>query len=305
MAKSRAYRLKERETPSAGIRRIASGRAEKAVEALGRAEAGEDFAASIHAARKDLKKLRGVLRLVRSELGDDLYRVENERYRDAAALLAGSRDAEVKVETLAALREKVGESIPPELGDAWLAALERERDEVAGRATGLTGQGRIATARKAIEDGREEIAKWPLGDDSWGLFKADLRSSYRRGRRAMKRARANPAPENVHEWRKQTKHVWYQLRILGGAWSQVLGETAEEAHRLTDLLGDHHDLAVLAEDLAGRDLPGDRASAERAIERRQRQLLESAFELGDRLFAEKPKPFGRRIKAYWKAWREA
>ncbi|HEX6780994.1 MAG TPA: CHAD domain-containing protein [Solirubrobacterales bacterium] len=305
MAKSRVYRLKRGETPTQGIRRIASGRAEEAVEELDRAAEGDDFAAAIHAARKDLKKLRGVARLVRSELGGDLFLAEDQRYREAARLLARNRDAEVKVEALGALRERPGTAIPADLAAAWLLELERERDELARQAAGGEGRSRIAAARAAIEAGREGIAGWPLQSNSWALFEADLLLTYRRGRRAMKRARADSGAENVHEWRKRAKHLWYQLRILRDAWSPVLGETAEQAHLLTDLLGDHHDLALLAEDLAVRDLPGDRVAAERAIERRQRELLDTAFEIGARLFAEKPKAFGRRMGAYWKAWRGA
>ena len=33
---------------------------------------------------------------------------------------------------------------------------------------------------------------------------------------------------------------------------EVLESVADQAHRLSELLGDHHDLAVLAEDAAGR-----------------------------------------------------
>lgn len=110
--KSRSYRLKSKESPTKGIRRIALGRAEKAVEELNDARNGTDFATSVHAARKDLKKLRGVLRLVRGELSEEVYRTENQRYRDAGRQLAQSRDAEVKTETLSALRERFDGELP-------------------------------------------------------------------------------------------------------------------------------------------------------------------------------------------------
>lgn len=301
---ARSYRLKAKESPSEGIKRIALGRAEKAIEELNRAGSEADSAEPIHAARKDLKKLRGVVRLVRAELGSDLYRAENRRYRDAGRLLAPSRDAEVKVETLNALRGHLGEELPADLATAWLTELEAERDEIARRGSNES-KSRLAEAKAAIEANREKIAGWPLQDDSWQLVGAGLRRSYRDGRRAMKRTRAEPATENVHEWRKRTKDLWYQLRILREAWRPVLGETAEQAHELADLLGEHHDLALLAEDLATRELPGDRSGANDAIERRQQELLDSACEISTRLYAEEPKAFGKRIKAYWQVWRSS
>ena len=69
----------------------------------------------------------------------------------------------------------------------------------------------------------------------------------------MRRTIADPSAENVHEWRKRAKDIWYQLRIVRRAWPALLGETAGQAHVLADLLGDHHDLAMLREDLAARE----------------------------------------------------
>jgi CHAD domain-containing protein len=119
----------------------------------------------------------------------------------------------------------------------------------------------------------------------------------------MKRASADSSDENVHQWRKRAKDLWYQLRIVRDAWPALLGETIDQAHELTDLLGDHHDLAVLADDLRSRGDLDDRGAFEDAIEKRQHELLGAALGIGRRLYAEKPKAFKRRIKRYWRAWR--
>ena len=136
------------------------------------------------------------------------------------------------------------------------------------------------------------------------MLEAGLGRSYRDGRAALKRVRAEDSAENVHEFRKRAKDLWYQLRLLRDAWPGLLGPTAEEAHELTELLGDHHDLAVLAEDLDARaGLVAGREEFQTLIARRQAQLLGAALELGERLYAEKPKPFLRRLRGYWRAWR--
>ncbi|MFN8162877.1 MAG: CHAD domain-containing protein [Solirubrobacterales bacterium] len=297
---SRSYRLKGEEESAAGVRRIATGRAEKATEELRDTDA--DFAGSIHGARKDLKKLRSVLRLVREDLGEDLFRTENRRYRDAGRLLSGSRDAEVKLQTVLELRRHFQADFPYGASGPWTRTLERERD----RASGATGSGpgpQVERARAAIEEGRELIADWPLGADSWRLVRPGLARSYREGRRALRRTLADPSAENVHRWRKRAKDLWYQLLVLHDAWPDVLGATADQAHELTDLLGDHHDLAVLREDLTGRDAIDEREAFETLIERRQAELLAAAVEIGARLYAEKPKAFNRRMRACWDAWR--
>ncbi len=297
---SHAYRLKSEEQPAAGLRRIALGRAEKAEARLQGAREGE-LAPAIHGARKDLKKLRGVLRLVRKELGRKAFEAENKRYRDAGRLLAGSRDAEVKLETLAALRSRF-DQLPADPAERWAGALKAERNELAATIHD-EAEGKIGQAREAIEQGCVKIRGWSLRTDSWALVEPGLLRSYRDGRRAMKRVLASPSADSIHAWRKRVKDIWYQLRILQGAWPELLGAAAAQASELADLLGDHHDLAVLQEDLLAREGLADRDAFTAAIAARQAELLAAAIAIGRRLYAEKPKAFGRRVERYWLAWR--
>jgi CYTH domain-containing protein/CHAD domain-containing protein len=294
--KGAGYRLKAGEPTADGIRRIAAGRAEKALKKLGGVDA--DGATAIHGARKDLKKLRAVLRLVRADLGKRRYREQNRRYRDASRLLSDTRDAEVKVETLDDLEERFGREFPSAVAEPWRRDLERER-YAAGTDTGGELAARIARAREQIEAGREQIPGWPLGKDSFATLEPGVLAAYGEGREALARVRSKRSADRVHEWRKRAKDLWYQLRLLRELWPELLGETADQAHALADLLGDHHDLAVLAADLESRDTIDPEAIQE-LICRRQDELLERAVGLGERLYAEKPKAWAKRLRRYWK-----
>jgi len=299
--RSRSFRLEREESVGAGLTRIAAGRADSALEKL--AGAGdEDLAEAIHGARKDLKKLRAVLRLSREALGEDLFHAENRRFRDAARLLSASRDAEVRLGTLAALRRRRRGDLPRAAAAVWEEALEGERDKLAGGRSEVP----LAEAIAAIEAGRERIASWPMQGSGWPLLGAGLQRAYRSGRRAWRRAAADPSPESSHEWRKRSKDLWYQLRIVSPAWPPVLEATAEEAHALTERLGDRNDLALLGADLERCGWMGadDRRDLREAIERAQAEELGAALATGARLYAEKPRAFGRRLGAYWAAWRD-
>jgi hypothetical protein len=85
----------------------------------------------------------------------------------------------------------------------------------------------------------------------------------------------------------------------------VIGGQAKEAHRLSDLLGDDHDLAVLRTALiaGAADIPVDLESVIALIDHRRGQLQSDAFRVGARLYAEKPKALHRRIHSYWRVWR--
>jgi CHAD domain-containing protein len=297
---SRTYRLRRKEPAAAGILRVAEGRADDALERL-REDAKSDPATAVHEARKDLKKLRSVLRLVRHDLGEAAYRSENVRFRDAGRVLSGPRDAQVKLETLAALRERFGDRLTENATALFAHALEGERKRWADP-EGLA----LDDAAGAIEDGRTAIAEWPLHADEWSLLGAGLKRSYRRGRNRYADVRDDAEDEAIHEWRKRVKDLWYQLRLVRNAKKSVLGEAADEVHRLSDLLGDHHDLAVLREDAVERRelfADGDLENLLDSISERQDELASDALALGERVYAEKPKAFERRIRSYWKSWR--
>ncbi len=297
---SRTYRLKDSESPPAGLERIALGRVADALDEL-RGKGSDTFAESVHEARKDLKKLRSVLRLSREELGDELYRRENERFRDAGRLLSGARDAEVKLGTIDVLREEDGDMPTKKTLRNYIRALESERDEHSA------DEAELERAATEIEAGGAAIEDWDLERDSWDLVSPGLTRAYRRGRNRFRDTREDPSVESIHEWRKRVKDLWYHLRILNPIWPVLLEETADQAHELSDRLGDHHDLAVLADDARGRR---DRFKSEAdleallaAIERRQAKLLDEALVLGARLYAEKPNAFANRLAGYWLAWR--
>jgi CHAD domain-containing protein len=302
---SRVYRLQRDEEVADGLRRIAAGRAESAIDHL-RGTYDEGFAASIHEARKDLKKLRSVLRLVRGPLGDEAYRRENIRFRNAGRMLSGPRDAQIKLDTLAALEERFGGSFPDREVTPLATALERERQELTDRSAGDNGGGSVATAARQIEEGRDAISDWELDGEELDLIADGLKRSYRRGRNRFSDTRELASPETVHEWRKRVKDLWYHLRLVRDARPSKLGEAADEAHDLSDLLGDHHDLTVLREDtmqragLLDRDVLIDFVML---VEQRQRELVDSATSLAKTVYADKPKKFVSRIGGYWADWR--
>jgi CHAD domain-containing protein len=292
----RAYRLGKGEPAGEGIRRIALGRLDHALDRL---DAPGDDPEAVHEARKDLKKLRAVLRLLRKRLGDELYGRENAGARDTARMLAGARDAQVRVDTLAAL---IDEGAVPEASVAeFRGRLEEElRARSAEHDVGSEPAERIAEARA-------RAAAWPVGGDGWDVVGLGLKRSYRRGRARMSDALARPTVENLHEWRKRVKDLWYHLRIITPAWPRVIEALAEEAHFLSERLGDDHDLAVLASSARSHhdsfDDPGDLDALLEVIAKRRADLQDEAVAIGRRLYADEPAAFVSRAGAWWRAWR--
>jgi hypothetical protein len=97
-------------------------------------------------------------------------------------VLSGPRDAEGKLETIAALRERFGDCFPERGLAPLIEALERERRELSEGISLDGGAGPTATAALQIEAGRDAIADWTLDYEGFELIEDGLKRSYRRGR---------------------------------------------------------------------------------------------------------------------------
>lgn len=296
------FRFAAGESPARAIRRIAREQIDHAIEQL--SPPYEDREAAIHGARRCMKKLRAVLRLVRDEIGDELYHAENRRFRDATRCLSDARDATVLTQTLGKLRDDAAAAVT----DAAFR-VARESLLAASRRDGKGGDEEMEkTMRKVADELRaalRSVDEWPIARDDFRALRRGLLKIYKRGRRAFAEVVDEPQVENLHEWRKQVKYFWYHIRILRPMWPELLGTMADELRDLSEALGDDHDFALLDEKLRGEmsGHPGEQAVIRSLIARRRSALQERALARGARIFAEKPKRFVGRLEDYWKVWR--
>jgi CHAD domain-containing protein len=303
MGQSSEYRLHAGETAGAGIKRVLAGQADSAIDHL-RGEAGTEPAEAVHEARKNVKKIRSALRLVRDAIGDDVWRRENEHYRDVARKLSSFRDAEILVEALDGLGERFGPSARDRF-DAFRGQLDEE-NRVA-HDDGSVERAMVGAAAE-LAAGRSRIDGLPLDGDGWDLLGPGLHRSYRRGRKRLRAVEEEASVTNLHELRKRVKDLWYQLRLITDADREMLGSLADQTHDLSDHLGDDHDLALLREQVQRRrdafSSPGDQRHLLEEIDQRRGELQFAAISLGDRIYAEKPKRFIKRLHRRWEAWRD-
>jgi CHAD domain-containing protein len=300
---SDAYRLLEGEPVGPGVRRAIVAQVDDAIAHL-RGDGGVEPAEAIHEARKDIKKIRSALRLVRHVIGDDAWRRENDQYRDVARTLSGFRDAEILVEALDSLGERFG----PPAAERFRELREQLDGEVKAAHEDGSIERAMASAAADLSAGRARIEGLPLDGDGWDLIAPGLHRSYRRGRRRLRAVEEDASVTNLHELRKRVKDLWYQLRLIKDADPQLIGSLADHAHDLSDHLGDDHDLALLREEAASRRTtfaePGDQRNLADLVDRRRGELQFAAISLGERIYAEKPKRFLKRLEKRWEAWRE-
>ena len=132
----------------------------------------------------------------------------------------------------------------------------------------------------------------------WSAIGSGLVRSYRQGRQAFARAQYQPSSEDLHAWRKRVKDLWYHERLLAPVCGPAVRGQAKDAHRSADLLGDDHDLGMLREALTGGRVEAavDLDAVVALIDHRRAELQSEAAHVGTRVYAEKPKAFGRRMR---------
>jgi CHAD domain-containing protein len=288
-----AFTLRKNESASAGLRRIAREQIEEALGLLERARTNPEE--KVHELRKQLKKIRSVVRLVRPEMGEKIFARENAALRKLGRRLSPVRDASVRATTATDLK-KTPVAVERRLRARRADALRRLR----------RGSTYDSIARE-LNDLKDRVPSWPLRKDGFDCIAPGLRRTYRQGRKSEAEAYAARTDEAFHEWRKRAKDLRYHVNLLEKAWPDTLKDLGDALHDLTDRLGDDHDLGDLRRVLetskpltAGVEkLP--RLIAE--IDGRRAELQADARPLGARIYSEKPKEFTRRIESYWQTWR--
>jgi CHAD domain-containing protein len=295
-----AYRFKSGEPVPEGIKRIVGEEIEAAARHLsGQGVADRDEA--IHEARKSIKKIRGVLRLMRGELGD-IYRTENAHFGDIGRELSQFRDAGASIETFDALRKRYrGEMDGRTLASIRrrLKASKRQAEQQAGIATVLTG---MAAALRQLAP---SVSRWPLAKDGFAAIAPGLTATFRRGRKALERARTCESSENYHEWRKRVKEHWYHVRLLESFWSSATEAYEKSLKELETALGEDHNLVLLQEKIEAEPVfygkPPEIALLIELIERYHKELRGKALHLGKSIYEEKPGQFTRHMRSLWDA----
>jgi CHAD domain-containing protein len=297
-----ARRLRPDAVGTDKVRGIVRREAKKALKRLPSSRQPQDVA--VHDARKRIKKARAALRLIREPLGERRFHRENEALRDAARPLSEVRDAKILVEAFDGL---VGASARANgtgvrgVRDALIGHQLRVRRRLFG------GKQPLKPTRSALQSLRRRADRWPLSDRGGSALIAGVRRVYRAGRKELARVRQHPSDESLHEWRKQTKYLWHQLEMLEPMAPSILEAMVRQAHQLSDYLGDDHDLAVLRVRLSrmnGRAPRTALRSVVRRIGRARSDLRAKALEVGERVYAEKPRRFSKRLEDLWRAWRE-
>jgi CHAD domain-containing protein len=296
-----SYQIQANEKLPQGIKRIGLEQIDQALSYL--RSPGDDLDKAVHESRKCFKKLRGLLRLVRKEIGEEIYQRENKTFRDAGRLLSDLRDSAVRIKTLDTLIENSGLANDD---DSFLTM--RQTLVIFYNATHqrvIVEEQALPKTIAVVQSARTRVNKWPVETDSFTAVAGGLRKIYKRGRNRFEDAAAVSTSEAFHEWRKRVKYLWYSMRLLQSIWPEPMAVLADEIHDLSDYLGDANDLAELLKIIENQPkiINDNNREIISYIDNKQTALQEQAFQQGEFIYAELPDLFISRMNTYWEATR--
>lgn len=249
----------------------------------------------IHTARKAMRRARAILRLLRPTIGDRQYRSANAALRDSVLPLRDLRDAKILLDALDALASEL-----PSKERASLNPLRRQLQ----RERALAGQMRLLSAGlsrsiAAIQRLARDARGWPTSAGTRDHILLALEHTYRKGRRELRAAKRLRSDSQLHEWRKQTKYLCYELQTIGFLRTRSAQTRVRRSRQLAKSLGDDHDLAMLRLKASQNDAAFmDRRSGLALIgllRARRGRLQKQAFLLGEKLYDVAPKRFALRV----------
>src|SRR4030095_174962 len=269
------------------VRDIVGQRLDRAVRAQEKRTPPSDGA--VHYARKQLKRARAGLRLLRDAVPKASYSRENGELRDAARPLSLIRAARVMLDTL----ERAPVNAPPRGGGLRrLRRALREEHASVRRKILQHAVHRKRIVRTLTRIGHR-LARWRPRVDNRSALRASVKRLYRRGRKALARAETDPTVEKLPELRKQVKYLGLAMQTLAVIEAFDTGKLSKRAQCIADRLGDDHDLAMLHEKISAlTPAPGKVPKALLThMDRRRRKLEKKAVKRSQRLYEWRPKDF--------------
>ena len=283
-----AFRLRTHEPAAKGLKRIIRKELRSSIEQLQVKRPSDD---AIHEARKSMKKVRAVLRLVAKDvdIGPAL-----KHMRDAAHILSPIRDAGSLLGSARTLCSHHADELPANTCRSLIARLDHNKVTVQRSAA---RQHAIPKTIQLLRRVYVASRNWTWNKTGWSTLVSQVRRTYKKARRAMRSLSLRSRPEIFHEWRKRTKDLRYALRLFEKRGVRRRDLTNLEL--LETWLGDDHDLAALhattSVGAGGNGVSAD-AALTAVVQREQRTLRQKALSLGRRILLQTPKRFEKRLR---------
>ena len=198
---------------------------------------------AVHDIRVLMKKARGSVRLLNSQVDDELFIKENVAYREIGRKMASWRDSSVYRKTLKFLKK--------ECPDLFLRLTENEKIQTLlkkpepATAVDSTEKLRVEEINELLNKAAYRLRFYTLDKLNPQLLLKKLEETYILAADSYLKCRVNHKPAAIHEFRKRAKDFLYQLYFFRPLNPSIIKDLEKKLDTLTQNLGRYNDLSQI------------------------------------------------------------
>lgn len=291
------FEIKKRETIKQGIHRLLEQLNEETARLVVPVSRVHVF---IHESRKNIKKIRAVLRLVRHEIGEEKYQELNAFYSEAGQQVAMLRDDTSIIELLENFKLAIKSPTLKRSIQKSIRLTVKKREKEFAEFHKNKQDTRLS---KSLLNITEELNRLNIHGNPEIFILQSVGKVHQNTIKRMNLAEKEGSKEAYHNWRKQVKYLMFQMMLLKNAWPLFFEAYIAELDKLQKLLGKLHDLDILNSLVVeGTLLTLDKKQKEallRYIYPHRASLKKQVHLVGRQVFAERSPAFAQRLLGIW------
>lgn len=240
----------------------------------------------VHELRKAVKRSRALLRLLKPALDENSFYTLDEILGNSARSIAEHREATVNLRSFINLSSTASHYLPLELRNYILDALTKKINFTYNQSQ-QNFPNQLHTSLlclKRVKSKIETTSLHPIDDKN---LSAVIKKTYQKTAQLYNDARYSLDTEIIHKWRRFNKHLLFQLKLSPLQTNNNTSNMVVMLEKLSDTLGDEHDLAILENYLRENfELSKeDQQHIHLCISKERSRLQKEAFKLGAKLYS--------------------
>jgi CHAD domain-containing protein len=198
---------------------------------------------AVHDIRVLMKKARGAVRLLSSQVDDELFIKENTAFREIGRMLSLSRETSVHRKTLKILKKENTDLFSRLNENEKIQALLKkpEPDPVVNAAE----KAKTEETYELLNKASHRLRFYNMDKLDPQLLLRELEKTYISAAENYLKCRLNHKPAALHEFRKRSKDFLYQLYFFRPLNPTLIKELEKKLDSLTQSLGKYNDLSQI------------------------------------------------------------
>ncbi len=251
----------------------------------------------VHEFRKKIKRIRAILRLIRSSMNESVFYNLDNKLNLACNSLSKQRDATVNLRSLLNLDSISIEKLPREIQFNALTELKNQYKWTYHNTEGILTR-KLEGVLFQLHEFRSTLQSIALANETPDQLFSALIKSYSKAGRLYYDSCFSLEKEVIHKWRKYNKYLLLQLKYFP-LEIHPQDKIMNQLHVLTEILGTDHDYAELEDNLS-RNLifrAEELQTLHRIIDNLRLKLQKKAFDIGKKIYSKPIDIFSTELSA--------